>query len=262
MIAFLTGLFLSLGFFSIALAEMTVATPTGKCKDHTCHADPNEKQESDRMGLLQSNVNVRVSDAVDRPDVVTGAWAPTDIKHRGWEAVNECVVQQISRIMKNRRLTSVADYGAGNGFYAKRLVQLGLSDVQCYDGNVGIVNASGGLCSVVDLSTKQSQLKQVGLVYSLEVGEHIPKERETAFLDNLAHAASDTLILSWALPSQPGVGHVNCQPNAYVIEKMKQRGFALIKSRTQAIRSYVSRKCPKHMNTPNFKRTLMAFRKI
>lgn len=198
------------------------------------------------------------------PDKVTGAWTPEEIAHRGWEAVNECAVQSISKIMKKRHFTSVADYGAGNGFYAKRLTQLGLSAeaVHCYDGNAGIVNKSGGLCSMVDLSSLQPKLPKVDLVYSLEVGEHIPKDREAAFMDNLAHAAKDMLMLSWALPHQPGVGHVNCQPNSYVIQKMKERGFVFRKSFTAGIRSYISRKCPKGMNTPNFKRTIMVFRRI
>ena len=34
------------------------------------------------------------------------------------------------------------------------------------------------------------------------------------------------VILSWAVPGQTGYGHVNEQPNGYVIEQMRARGFA------------------------------------
>ena len=52
--------------------------------------------------------------------------------------------------------------------------------------------------------------------FSLEVAEHIPLENEEAYLDNCCKLCEIGCILSWALPGQGGLGHVNEQPNEYV----------------------------------------------
>ena len=62
---------------------------------------------------------------------------------------------------------------------------------------------------------------------SLEVGEHIPSEHEQVFLDNVAAFGTKAyaVVMSWAVPGQGGRGHFNEQPNEYVIDEMRKRGF-------------------------------------
>jgi len=59
----------------------------------------------------------------------------------------------------------------------------------------------------------------------LEVSEHIPKDLEKVFLDNIANAAWKQLFISWALPSQPGHGHVNCRTTEWVVSEILKRGW-------------------------------------
>ena len=60
---------------------------------------------------------------------------------------------------------------------------------------------------------------------SLEVAEHIDKKYEAIYLDNVVRHASEGVIISWAVPGQPGVQHINCQPFDYVVKVMDSLGF-------------------------------------
>eukprot|EP01031_Cornospumella_fuschlensis_P030309 gene30309-36623_t len=51
---------------------------------------------------------------------------------------------------------------------------------------------------------------------SLEVGEHLDKQYESVFIQNLHRANTKGIILSWGIPGQGGNGHVNEQPNDYI----------------------------------------------
>ena len=59
----------------------------------------------------------------------------------------------------------------------------------------------------------------------LEVAEHIPAKFEDIFLSNLVRHAKHGLILSWAVPGQPGHYHVNNKPLALVVQSLKKLGF-------------------------------------
>ena len=69
-------------------------------------------------------------------------------------------------------------------------------------------------------------------VMSLEVGEHVPARFEDVIFDNIATHAHDAVVLSWAAPGQPGLGHVNTLPEARVVAQTQevQRNKAHIKS--------------------------------
>lgn len=76
-------------------------------------------------------------------------------------------------------------------------------------------------------------------VISLEVGEHIPEEKSGAYLDNVTRFKGD-VVMSWATPGQAGIGHINCQSNEWVIEKMKNRGYELDFDKTKELRIAVN----------------------
>lgn len=94
-----------------------------------------------------------------------------------------------------------------------------------------------------------------GKVISLEVGEHIPAEYEQIFLDNLVRHCNSRLILSWAVPGQNGIGHVNCRPNDYVIAELDKRGFTFNASWTKTLREVPEQ------HVAYFRETLMVFDK-
>mmetsp|Transcript_8249 Transcript_8249/g.23180 ORF Transcript_8249/g.23180 Transcript_8249/m.23180 type:complete len:247 (-) Transcript_8249:154-894(-) len=182
-----------------------------------------------------------------KPSTESGIWsADESTAYWGESAANEvspCIASAIRDLIHAKGYRSLADYGAGLGGYAMYLKEEGVQDVRCYDGNEAIVNSSHGLCQVVDISVEQPQLPAVDLVMSFEVGEHIPKAREAAFLDNLRSASAQALVLSWAKPGQGGTGHVNEQPQEYIIGQMTSRGFRFDEELSAKMREE-ARGCP------------------
>jgi hypothetical protein len=73
-------------------------------------------------------------------------------------------------------------------------------------------------------------------------------------LNNLCKNANKGLILSWAVPGQPGHGHVNCRPNEYIESQIHSRGFERDFDGEKELRSSAT--------LDWFKKTIMVFRKI
>lgn len=146
-----------------------------------------------------------------------------------WETEDEsghCFDQPLCENIKNIvKKKSLLDLGCGTGAYTKELQNVCVS-AKGYDGNPNTYKISKGLCNVADLSKKQ-EFDKVDWILSLEVGEHIPKEFEDVLLDNICSHSTKGVILSWAVPGQPGDGHVNCQSNDYIIDKMLDQGFII-----------------------------------
>ncbi len=90
-------------------------------------------------------------------------------------------------------------------------------------------------------------------VLSLEVGEHLPPNLSDAYINNLTSFGGD-IIMSWAIPGQAGVGHINCQSNEWVIDKMFERGYILDPGKTHQLRESVT-----GCHCSWFKNTLMYF---
>lgn len=152
---------------------------------------------------------------------------------------------------------SVTDLGAGDGHYTRHLKDAGIV-AQCFDGYPNETALTGGLCTTKDVSQPLEGVTPTTWALSLEVGEHIPKDKEQTFLDNVVAAGKDGAVLSWALPGQEGDGHVNLQPNSYVEAQMQQRGMALDQASTDWLRAQLADEaaCGSY-----FKNTVMAFRR-
>ncbi|KAF4730532.1 hypothetical protein FOZ62_001499, partial [Perkinsus olseni] len=106
--------------------------------------------------------------------------------------------------------SSLCDFGGLDGRYALWLNDTGLVEAYAVDGIRGIFELTDGAVMEADLTTPNLTLwRQFDCVLSLEVAEHIPKQHERVFLENLARHARECLIVSWALPETLGEGHVN-----------------------------------------------------
>lgn len=151
--------------------------------------------------------------------------------------VSHCIATAINTFAVDEGYRSIADYGAGLGGFGMFLKQQGIPEVHCYDADPIVVKTSGGLCQTVDLGKEQPSLPKVDLAMTLEVGEHIPKEFEQSFLNNLAEAGTKAVVVSWAHPGQGGTRHVNEQPQWYIADQLRQRGYALDRYRTEAMRT-------------------------
>lgn len=138
----------------------------------------------------------------------------------------------------------IYDIGAGDGYYAKRLRQCGF-EVNAYDGN-----PAGEGVELVDV-TEPMCIHSLSAIICLEVAEHIPKDKEEQFLANVFQA--NKVIISWAVPGQGGSGHVNEQPNIYVIGKFQAAGYKFNYEQSAYLRSLIIDNCWW------FKHTLMVF---
>ena len=105
-----------------------------------------------------------------------------------------------------------------------------------------------------DLSRPLVGIAEFDYVLCLEVGEHVPAEFEAVLLDNLDHHARHGIVLSWAIPGQDGVGHVNTQPNAYVINQMLARGWVELRRMTAELRERAHHQW--------FKNSIMVFERV
>ena len=77
-------------------------------------------------------------------------------------------------------------------------------------------------------------------VVSLEVGEHIHKERMDIFMDNLRRHAKKGVIMSWGRPGQAGFGHINPLTRQTVARLMEARGLRLDKTRSAKLRHAIT----------------------
>jgi len=146
--------------------------------------------------------------------------------------------------------TEIVDFGCGNADYTKRLLAEG-KNVDAFDGNPNTPEMTGGVAKILDLSQEFDLGKKYECVISLEVGEHIPKDKEQIYLDNLDRHSSQCIILSWALPGQGGDGHVNELPNEYIISEMEKRGYSHFEEASLHFREVA--------NLWWFKKTIMVF---
>jgi hypothetical protein len=154
---------------------------------------------------------------------------------------------------KNAENDPVYDMGCGVGYYIHHLENNGFT---CY-GIEGF-KLNNFMCSnplIMDL-TKPIEFERKGSVISLEVGEHLDKSAEQTFLNTVTNACKENLILSWAELGQPGVGHVNTQPQEYIISEVKKRGFKHNEKRTLEAREQIDECCNW------FRRTLLVFERI
>ncbi|CAL4114079.1 unnamed protein product, partial [Meganyctiphanes norvegica] len=94
-----------------------------------------------------------------------------------------------------------------------------------YDGAANIDEISSGFIQYLDLGKEVDLNERWDWAVSLEVGEHIPKESEDVFIDNIVRHACKGIVLSWAVPGQNGQGHINNQNNKHVIKQLEKRGF-------------------------------------
>ena len=126
--------------------------------------------------------------------------------------------------LKDQQVQSVADLGCGGGQYTRAIKDAGM-ECDGYDGNPNTVEMTNGLCSVLNLAEPVTLGRSYDCVLSLEVGEHLPKEFEEIFVDNVKRHSNRMIVVSWAIPNQSGLGHFNEQPNEYVQALFETHGF-------------------------------------
>jgi SAM-dependent methyltransferase len=132
-------------------------------------------------------------------------------------------------VMEHVNPTSVIDLGCGPGAWLRAFIDSGVTEVLGLDGPyVDIADLLVGEQTFrhYDLRHRVTLERQFDLAMSIEVAEHLPRERASTFVDDLC-ALADTVLFSAAIPGQGGVGHINEQWQSYWVSLFADRGFAV-----------------------------------
>ena len=173
----------------------------------------------------------------------TGYWTSDDTE--SIHVHDPRLANWILNYLQNDKDKQLIDFGCGMGDYLKKLHDNGFSNLHGFEGEVR--KGSPKFIKNWDLSNPiknyegyNSLKKSAYNTICLEVGEHIPKQYESIFLDNITSLTTNKIILSWAIIGQLGDGHVNCMNNDEVILKMDELGFKYLENDSIDARNSVS----------------------
>ncbi|HEX3803725.1 MAG TPA: methyltransferase domain-containing protein [Solirubrobacteraceae bacterium] len=132
------------------------------------------------------------------------------------------------------------DVGAGSGGFAAEVKRTGRRITACEYNKVGrwFTGLQGVVSHPFDLNASSPAPDVTGkfdIVYSFEVGEHLPPElgrRMVAFIAEHAHQ----VVFTAAIPGQGGMGHVNEQPPEYWVELFTDAGMQFDEALTSQVR--------------------------
>jgi cyclopropane fatty-acyl-phospholipid synthase-like methyltransferase len=178
----------------------------------------------------------------------TGIWSEEEnFAH----AFSYYTARYISKYFEKEKL--VIDLGCGLGTILQYLKDVGFTDLIGIEGSE-LSNFDFNNIKKLDLTNPLFLDK--GNVISIEVFEHIPAQYEKQFVDNILNCCDGKLVISVATVGQPGIGHVNCKNNDYIINIFESNGFKFNSERTKEIRSTVEN------HVDYLRNTLMIFEKI
>ena len=122
---------------------------------------------------------------------------------------------------------SVADFGAGQGVWARAWQDAGAGEVLALDGpwvQLDRLAVPEACFRAADLSQPIDLERRFDIVQSLEVAEHLPPAASEVFIDTLTRH-SGLVLFSAAVPGQGGENHVNERPLAYWRALFAARGY-------------------------------------
>lgn len=135
--------------------------------------------------------------------------------------------------------TTVVDFGAGAGHYCRFLNQTGHISCLAFDGSSAAPEYTDGVVQTMLLDQPIDLGRSFDWVMCIEVAEHIPREYEATFLDNLRRHAREGLIISWSEHGGGGV-HPNARPWGEVLELLSAAHFRHDEAATADIRTRIS----------------------
>jgi len=121
---------------------------------------------------------------------------------------------------------SVCDVGCGAGTWVKAALELGVPDAVGFDG----AYARSSLQIPEDrfiahhLREPLPVTCRFDLAMSLEVAEHLPRERSASFVEDLTKLAP-AVLFSAAVPCQGGTAHINEQWQGFWVAEFARRGY-------------------------------------
>ena len=171
-------------------------------------------QKARKLGqtLCETNANRAVSE--------TGGYCTKSVSSYKFD---KNFAEALSSYLVGKR---VANFGEGSGKYREHIITL--NKVKSYDGFDGapfVEENTDGKLKFLDLSLPIYHLQPYDWIISVEVAEHIPKEFESIYVDNIVRHAKEGIIISWAIPGQIGLEHVNLRSFEYVKSLFESKGY-------------------------------------
>ena len=141
-------------------------------------------------------------------------------------------------LTRDLKIKSMVDFGCGIGSYIEGAKRAGIDNVLGFElmSDFAIKYASDDIKDYIKQGNLYENIEcgKWDCVLSIEVAEHIPKERANIFVDNLTNACNKMIILS-ASDTYSGTGHFNPQLKDYWISKIEIRGIKYSKDLTNKV---------------------------
>jgi hypothetical protein len=138
------------------------------------------------------------------------------------------------------KLETAVDFGCGVGTWLYELKQSYNTAILGIDGAYAIPSLIIDPVEFMDCdfnTTMPTGLQKKDLAISLEVGEHLDKDRAKPFIDAICDS-SDYILFGAALPGQKGTHHVNEQPQSYWAKMFIDNGYIPVDFRFKVILNY------------------------
>jgi hypothetical protein len=212
-----------------------------ECKDSYTPCSRSEETKALSKSLNTALMQIgRLSCESSKDDVSShGGWCSKfSGKNSTLHLTDTSLATEFSKYLRGK---NVASFGDGPGAYKAFISNLKqVNTYDAYDGAPYADITTDGHVKHLDLSAPVYHLPVYDWIISLEVAEHVPKEFEQIFIDNLTRHAKEGIILSWAVVGQLGHSHVNNQNPPYVKEQLENRGFKLDQSVTDQMKNAAS----------------------
>jgi SAM-dependent methyltransferase len=138
--------------------------------------------------------------------------------------------QIVPLVLQLLEVHSVIDVGCGVGTWLSVFREHGVADLFGLDGDwvdKRLLQIPPDCFMAVDLKAPINFDRQFDLVVSLEVAEHLPKERAESFVNDLTKLGP-VILFSAAIPTQGGVNHVNEQWPEYWANYFSKKNFVAV----------------------------------
>ena len=129
---------------------------------------------------------------------------------------------------------TVLDIGAGEGHASAYFASKGCY-VVAVDNDENAINNSAYPIVRHDFTTGAFVGGQFDMVYMAEFVEHLPEECLPHLAETLC--GKNLILMTYAVPGQGGVGHVNLQEEPYWVQWMAHQGFDFDHETTYAVRA-------------------------
>jgi hypothetical protein len=137
------------------------------------------------------------------------------------------------------KLETAVDFGCGNGAWLSVLKHEYGTSILGIDGEYAkeslVIDPSE--FTPCDFNTTMPSVPKKDLAMSLEVGEHLDKDRARPFVDAMCNS-SDYVLFGAATPGQQGTHHVNEQVQSYWAKMFIDNGYIPVDFRFKVILNY------------------------